>query len=456
VVALAGATGVGKSSLFNALARLDLSPAGYLRPTTGHVHACVWNVRGAGPLLDWLGVDPSRRFVRESPLDAEDEAPLRGLVLLDLPDVDSVAGEHRLEADRLVGIVDLVIWVLDPQKYADRTLHEEYLRELGVLRDVTVVVFNQVDKLSAADAHRCRTDLARLVEADGLPGVPIIATSTVTGEGVDEVRVLLEKTVAGRAAVMARLEGDLHACVDTVAPLVGAEPIDEDLVSREAVPELADGFAAAIGVGAIATEAAITYRARASVPGWPFRRAGVEANAVDVPPADPAAVGLAVRRLAARTSAGLPVPWPDEVRAAAGTHSGRLPDDLARALTAARSRLPGAAVWRILRAVWWMAAVAGLGGIAILAWLFATRADPSTMAVPIAVAGVGVVTAVVLPLVAGAAARALARRYRRQVEGRLHEATRTVAREVVAPVRVVLRDYADARDALIIAADGAR
>ena len=59
-------------------------------------------------------------------------------------------------------------------------------------------------------------------------------------------------------------------------------------------------------------------------------------------------------------------------------------------------------------------------------------------------------------MIAGAAARAGARRYRRQVEGRLHEATLTVAREVVAPVRVVLRDYADARDALITAADPGR
>ena len=45
VVALAGSTGSGKSSLFNALARLKLSPVGVRRPTTGVAHACVW-----GPL----------------------------------------------------------------------------------------------------------------------------------------------------------------------------------------------------------------------------------------------------------------------------------------------------------------------------------------------------------------------------------------------------------------------
>jgi hypothetical protein len=35
------------------------------------------------------------------------------------------------------------------------------------------------------------------------------------------------------------------------------------------------------------------------------------------------------------------------------------------------------------------------------------------------------------------------------VAGRLREATLTVAREVVAPVRVLLRDYAQARAALL-------
>ena len=50
--------------------------------------ACGGGRRGA--LLDWLGVDPERRIERESALDGESQAPLRGLVLLDLPDHDSI------------------------------------------------------------------------------------------------------------------------------------------------------------------------------------------------------------------------------------------------------------------------------------------------------------------------------------------------------------------------------
>ena len=55
VVALAGGTGSGKSSLFNALCGLELSQTGVTRPTTSKAHACVWGHEGADALLSWLG-----------------------------------------------------------------------------------------------------------------------------------------------------------------------------------------------------------------------------------------------------------------------------------------------------------------------------------------------------------------------------------------------------------------
>ena len=86
---LAGGTGSGKSSLFNQLAGAQFSPAGVLRPVTREPHACVWGVEGAGPLLDWLGIEPRRRYARSSALE-EGERALTGLLLVDLPDHDSV------------------------------------------------------------------------------------------------------------------------------------------------------------------------------------------------------------------------------------------------------------------------------------------------------------------------------------------------------------------------------
>ena len=456
VVALAGATGGGKSSLFNALARMEVSPVGDLRPTTGEAYACVWGPRPPDALLDWLGIDRRQRLVRESVLDADREAPLRGLVLLDLPDMDTVAHGHRLEADRLLGVVDLVVWVLDPQKYADQAVHDGHLRHLGVLRDVTVVVFNQVDRLTPADAARCRADLARLVEADGLTGVPVLATSAATGEGVDDLRALLERTVAGRYPALARLEAEFLWALGVVAPLVGPD-VGQDAVSRDMVVELADRLAVAAGVTAVAADAERAYARRAAVPGWMAR--GTE-KPQHIPSADRVAVAVAVRRVAARVGAGLPTPWPDELRRAVTTNLDWLPEVLSGALAGAWPRSPGALGWRLARLVWWLAVLAAGAGAGWLGWYVAARADGPTpglpgvggVAVPLLMFGGGGAVSLLLILISRPLGAARARRHRARVDRRLREATAAVARDVLRPVRAVLSDYVDAYAAYRLAA----
>src|ERR1035438_7929442 len=111
---LAGRPAPGTSALSGA----NSSPAGETRPTTKHSHACVWGMEGAGPLLDWLGVQRRHRYARASALD-EGESTLTGLLLLDLPDHDSVVSGSAALVDRLVKMVDMLVWVLDPLKYAD-------------------------------------------------------------------------------------------------------------------------------------------------------------------------------------------------------------------------------------------------------------------------------------------------------------------------------------------------
>jgi ABC-type nitrate/sulfonate/bicarbonate transport system ATPase subunit len=56
VVALAGATGSGKSSLFNELVGADVATVGARRPTTSTPTAAVWGPDPASALLDWLAV----------------------------------------------------------------------------------------------------------------------------------------------------------------------------------------------------------------------------------------------------------------------------------------------------------------------------------------------------------------------------------------------------------------
>ena len=199
VVALAGGTGSGKSSLFNALAGANFSPAGVTRPTTKHSHACVWGMEGAAPLLDWLGVQRRHRYARASALD-EGEASLTGMLLLDLPDHDSVVTGSAALVDRLVKMADMLVWVLDPLKYADASVHRRYLVPLAGHAAVTTVVLNQVDTLSPDQAADCETDLRRLLDAEGLTETQVLVTSATTGAGLDELRRVLAGAVAARRA----------------------------------------------------------------------------------------------------------------------------------------------------------------------------------------------------------------------------------------------------------------
>ncbi|MFC7647206.1 hypothetical protein ACFQX6_46805 [Streptosporangium lutulentum] len=139
-----------------------------------------------------------------------------GLILLDLPDHDSIELSHRLEVDRLVELVDLLVWVLDPQKYADAVVHERYLRPLARHRDVMVVVLNQIDRLSPAAVERCLKDLRRLLDDDGLTGVPVVGISTRTGAGVSELRALLRSRVADRRSWATRLGADVGTAADAL------------------------------------------------------------------------------------------------------------------------------------------------------------------------------------------------------------------------------------------------
>ncbi len=222
VVALAGGTGSGKSTLFNALSGATFSPPGVTRPTTRHVHACVWGMQGAAPLLDWLGVQRRHRYARASVLDSG-ESDLDGLILLDLPDHDSVVTASMAAVDRLAKLADMVIWVLDPQKYADAAVHNRYLIPLSGHADVFTVVLNQIDVLPLQQARDCGEDLRRLLDAEGLLDTPLLPVSARTGEGLAELRALLAETVTRNRAVSDRIAADIDGVIGGFAPFSGPQ-----------------------------------------------------------------------------------------------------------------------------------------------------------------------------------------------------------------------------------------
>ena len=220
IVVLAGGTGSGKSSLFNQLAGAQFSPAGVLRPVTREPHACVWGVEGAGPLLDWLGIEPRRRYARSSALE-EGERALTGLLLVDLPDHDSVVTGGSSEVSRLVAQADLMVWVLDPQKYADAAVHSRYLVPMAGHSSVIAAALNQADLLTPEQAQDCVSDLRRLLDAEGLHDARVLLTSATSAAGVADLRRALIETVIARQAALRRISADVDAVAARFVPYAG-------------------------------------------------------------------------------------------------------------------------------------------------------------------------------------------------------------------------------------------
>jgi energy-coupling factor transporter ATP-binding protein EcfA2 len=155
----AGGTGSGKSSLINAICGADVAPTGTMRPTTSMPLAVVPANPESGleALLDRLGIE--RRVAA---------SPFPWLALIDLPDTDSVYPDHRVTVDRLLPEADLMVWVLDPEKYRDRLLHDSYLRPLLAYQDRFRFVLNQIDRIRQADVEKVRSDLAGALRSDGV------------------------------------------------------------------------------------------------------------------------------------------------------------------------------------------------------------------------------------------------------------------------------------------------
>jgi hypothetical protein len=158
-----------------------------------------------------------------------------------------------------------------------------------------------------------------------------------------------------------------------------------------------------------------------------------------------------VRRFAAGASAGLPAPWPDQVRAAALARVDRLPEDLAQAANAAHPGRRLAIGWWVARILWWLGVAAVIGAAAWLGWSTVYGPEAPRLAgqsLPLLVLVAGAVLAVLTLLIGRPLAALGRRRHRAKVQRRLQDAMRRMAREVVGPCRTVLRDYADARAAL--------
>jgi GTP-binding protein EngB required for normal cell division len=484
VVALAGSTGSGKSSLFNVLSGDDISPAGVRRPTTAKAYASVWGSDGAAPLVQWLGVPRRQTTWQRGPgLRAEEIGELDGLVLLDLPDHDSNVVEHQHEVDRLVDLVDLLVWVVDPQKYADELLHERYLRRLTGHQAVTVVVLNQVDTVNPFAAAACADDLRRLLDEDGLRRSPVLTTSARTGAGIDGLRALLADAVVRRRARNDRLVADLEDIVEALAPSVSAgEPTGMAATERG---RLVAALATSAGVPAIGSAVEESWKLRAGgLLGWPptrwvrrlrpdplrrlhlkgqdkrdVRTALVRSSVPEPTPVQRAQVDTALRQACDAVAADLPAPWQRSVRAAADGRSADVRDRLDQAVVGTDLGVDRVPIWWRAGAAlqWAVTAAAVVGGLWLLALAFGgylRLPDPPTPEVGgVAVPTMLLIGGILLGLLLAAVGRLLVRggavARRKRAESRLRASIERVADELVLmPVAAELERHARARLAL--------
>ncbi len=458
VVALAGATGSGKSTLFNALSGAEVSTPGVRRPTTGVAHATVWGP-AQDPLLDWLEVPRRHRHDADG---TPEDAALDGLVLLDLPDHDSVRLEHRLEVDRLVELVDVLVWVLDPEKYADAAVHDRYLRPLAGHAGTLLVVLNQADRLPAEDLAACRADLRRLLDAEGLADAALLTLSARTGEGLPALLDVLGRRVAQRRAATQRLTADVRQAARALQAHCGtaarppSRPATEDAALTRAL-------SAAAGVPAItAAVERSTVRAGTAATGWPVVRwlgrlrpdplrrlhlgTGGRSSLPEVGSVQEAGVATAVRRARDAAGEGLPLAWADDLRRSSQVHAERLTDRLDRAVSGTDlgpERTPwwqrgvGALQWAVTAAA--LVGVLWLLGLVVLGWLQLEDLVPlprvQGLPVPtlLLVGGLlaGLLLAVLARPLVGLRARRRARRVRRRLEGAVAEVARS---EVLDPL----------------------
>ncbi|MFF9395679.1 GTPase [Streptomyces griseoluteus] len=466
VVAIAGATGSGKSQLFNTLAGAPISETGVRRPTTAAPVACSWS-DGAAALIDRLGI-PGR--LRRRPLQsAEAEAQLRGLVLIDLPDHDSAAVQHREHVDRVLKLVDAVIWVVDPEKYADAALHERYLRPMAGHAEVMIVVLNQTDRLPAEATEQILDDLRRLLDEDGIalgeydePGATVLALSALTGDGVGDLRETLGKLVAERGAAARRVSADVDAAAADLRPVYAAgQGVG---LSEEAREEFSGRLADAVGATAAGEAAERAWLRSANracgtpwlrLWRWYQDRGGPQTGSLPVRPhADAEAtarqrVEQAVRTVSEHAAAELPTPWAQAVREAAVQGAQGLPESLDE--LAGQAGLPPG---RPPRPGWWPVAVLVQAAMTLLqivggAWLVGQIAGvlPPNLGVPVLLMLCGIVGGPLVEWGCRLAARGPARRYGQEAERRLREAAASCGRaRVLDPVAAELLRYREVRE----------
>lgn len=533
VIGVFGATGSGKSTLFNAIAGQNIALSAPTRPTTSTVQAAIWEAEGSEELLDWLGID-KRVYPQTQALTAEGEATedngagggaaapnavtepapglfnrirraiggrgemrtrTGGLILLDMPDFDSVTTTNRDLAARMMRYVDVLVWVVDPQKYADAVIHRDFMVPLAASGAQALCVLNQADKLAPAEVPAVLASLTRLLQAEGteahLLAAPI-AVSARTGEGVDVLRDLLAQVAAAKSLSLQRTDAQLHATASQLRTYAGGEgTVLAGAYALDAEQKLVQACYTSSHAEQVLQAATASYRRAAGQhTGWiltrwmsrlkadPLRRlhlgqqdetkstskaersAGMlgsdsenapELVASSLPPlsaAQKAGMANAVRQYSKQMANRIDEPWKRSIKEAALSREAELPELLERDMVRidyglGRTRAP----WVVFNALQWIAllsALVGVGWLTLISGMAYLQIQlppaPTPEGSPVPLPTLLLLLGVLLGIASAGVGRLLtamgSRYYARKLRGRLQTGVEKAVQScVVAPVQ---------------------
>ena len=149
-ILLLGGTGVGKSSLMNALAQDEIAQVAATRPTTRQLTAYFHKETGSSSLG---GLEARAKLV------AHERATLKDKIVVDAPDFDSTVHENKVLLEQALESTDLALVVATPDKY----MAHELFSLLEKYRDGVAFVF-VLNKCDRGEFAEIKADLQREVE----------------------------------------------------------------------------------------------------------------------------------------------------------------------------------------------------------------------------------------------------------------------------------------------------